>query len=192
MKIRMGFVSNSSSSSFALVGIRTKIKDINKKDLKPGKYVAILNDIEWGEGCPTCDIDTPEMLDFLIKHSSIKECFEVFAQTSDGETVIKNTDFPKNKKLVLYADTISMGGITDVSELYEAYGVDDESGPKDDVRLECTDGSSNKFYEMHDNEDGTFTATYGPIGGRSTSTDYDIEEWDKKFNEKINKGYYEV
>ncbi|WP_299456848.1 hypothetical protein [uncultured Microscilla sp.] len=51
----------------------------------------------------------------------------------------------------------------------------------------------NKFYYMTDNEDGTFTAEYGRIGEPGTNTyTYPIEEWTRKYKEKLRKGYKDV
>lgn len=51
----------------------------------------------------------------------------------------------------------------------------------------------NKFYTMTDNEDGTFTAEYGRIGEDYSDTySYPIEDWAKKYKEKLRKGYKDV
>ncbi|MDD3263409.1 MAG: WGR domain-containing protein [Candidatus Nanoarchaeia archaeon] len=55
-----------------------------------------------------------------------------------------------------------------------------------------TNNNNNKFYEMQDNGDGTFIATWGRIGAKSDNTRYPIRQWDKKYNEKVNKGYEDV
>lgn len=52
-----------------------------------------------------------------------------------------------------------------------------------------SDCNSNKYYNMTDNGDGTFTAEYGRVGKTSQKHVYPIKEWDKKYREKINKGY---
>lgn len=55
-----------------------------------------------------------------------------------------------------------------------------------------TEANNNKFYEMKDNEDGTFTAIWGRVGGGSESKIYNYREWDKKYKEKIRKGYEDI
>lgn len=51
----------------------------------------------------------------------------------------------------------------------------------------------NKFYHMTDNDDGTFTVEYGRIGEPDKHTYvYPIEEWAKKYKEKLRKGYKDV
>lgn len=52
-----------------------------------------------------------------------------------------------------------------------------------------TASNNNKFYEMCENEDDTFTVTYGRVGSRGTTASYPIRLWDSKFREKIRKGY---
>ena len=50
--------------------------------------------------------------------------------------------------------------------------------------------NNNKFYRMIDNGSGTFTVEYGRIGNDNFATfDYSMSEWDKKYNEKLRKGY---
>ena len=58
------------------------------------------------------------------------------------------------------------------------------------VYLENTTNHHDKFYSMVENNDGaSFTATWGKIGGEGRTQVYGMNEWDKKYNEKINKGY---
>lgn len=55
-----------------------------------------------------------------------------------------------------------------------------------------SDVNHNKFYEMKDNEDGTFTATWGRVGATGQTAQYSMNQWDKKFKEKTKKGYKDV
>lgn len=52
--------------------------------------------------------------------------------------------------------------------------------------------NNNKFYEMQENADDTFTVVYGRIGVTGTSRTYPIQQWDKKYKEKIKKGYRDL
>jgi poly [ADP-ribose] polymerase len=52
-----------------------------------------------------------------------------------------------------------------------------------------TTDNNNKYYDMHDNDDGTFTATWGRIGVTTSNQTYPIKQWNSKFNEKVKKGY---
>ncbi len=52
-----------------------------------------------------------------------------------------------------------------------------------------TEGNNNKFYDMQENSDGSFTVMYGRVGATATKQSYPIREWDKKYREKTNKGY---
>ena len=64
---------------------------------------------------------------------------------------------------------------------------------KPDVKLiMVTEANNNKFYNMHDNNDGTFTVIYGRVGTDGSQITYSISEWDKKLNEKLKKGYKDV
>ena len=58
------------------------------------------------------------------------------------------------------------------------------------VYLENTNNHHNKFYSMVENNDGaSFTATWGRIGMNGLTQIYSMNEWDKIYNSKINKGY---
>jgi poly [ADP-ribose] polymerase 2/3/4 len=53
-----------------------------------------------------------------------------------------------------------------------------------------TENNNNKYYEMQESADGqTFTVTYGRVGATAATQTYPIREWDKKYREKVNKGY---
>jgi len=52
-----------------------------------------------------------------------------------------------------------------------------------------TSANNNKFYDMRENTDGTFTATYGRVGSAGAQAIYNIGQWNSKYNEKIRKGY---
>lgn len=63
----------------------------------------------------------------------------------------------------------------------------------DDVKLICvTADNHNKFYEMHDNGNGTWTASYGRVGKAPQTKVYSMYEWEKKYYEKLHKGYQDV
>ena len=65
---------------------------------------------------------------------------------------------------------------------------------RDDVKLLFVDSdvNHNKFYNMHDNGNGTFTAQWGRVGSEGQSRVYSSWEWDKKYEEKLRKGYDDV
>jgi predicted DNA-binding WGR domain protein len=58
------------------------------------------------------------------------------------------------------------------------------------VYLENTNNHHDKFYHMIENKDDvSFTASWGRTGSNGRTQIYDMNEWDKKYREKINKGY---
>lgn len=52
-----------------------------------------------------------------------------------------------------------------------------------------TANNNNKFYEMREQDNGTFTVVYGRVGTSGASTSYPMRLWDRKKREKIRKGY---
>lgn len=63
----------------------------------------------------------------------------------------------------------------------------------DDVKLiMVTENNNNKFYNMHDNGNGTFTVTYGRVGTSGSQTTYAISQWQSKYNSKVKKGYQDI
>ena len=51
-----------------------------------------------------------------------------------------------------------------------------------------TEQNNNKFYKMTPHGDH-FDVEYGRVGGGSQSASYSISQWNKKYNEKVAKGY---
>ena len=52
------------------------------------------------------------------------------------------------------------------------------------------DSNHNKYYKMIPNADGaSFTAEYGRVGSTCQTRSYPMYQWNKKYNEKIRKGY---
>jgi poly [ADP-ribose] polymerase len=54
------------------------------------------------------------------------------------------------------------------------------------------DVNSNKWYDMKDNEDGSFTASWGRVGAAGSSKNYPIKEWDTIHRQKTSKGYEDI
>lgn len=52
-----------------------------------------------------------------------------------------------------------------------------------------TPDNNNKYYDMRDNGDGTFSVTYGRVGAKGSNATYNMREWDSKIREKVRKGY---
>lgn len=52
-----------------------------------------------------------------------------------------------------------------------------------------TTANNNKFYDQIPNGDGTWTAEYGRVGSGKQTRTYSMGQWDKKYREKIKKGY---
>lgn len=61
------------------------------------------------------------------------------------------------------------------------------------IKLICvTANNNNKYYYMENLNNGTFKVRYGRVGASETTLTYPISDWDKKYNEKIKKGYIDV
>lgn len=52
--------------------------------------------------------------------------------------------------------------------------------------------NNNKYYHMVQMNDGMFEVTYGRVGKAGQTREYPIWDWDKKYYEKIDKGYRDV
>jgi len=55
-----------------------------------------------------------------------------------------------------------------------------------------TESNNNKFYNMIENTDSTFTAKWGRVGATENTTVYPISKWESQYTSKIKKGYKDI
>lgn len=55
-----------------------------------------------------------------------------------------------------------------------------------------TTDNNNKFYNMSENADNTFTVNYGRVGAKSQTETYGMSKWNQIYSQKIKKGYVDV
>ncbi len=58
--------------------------------------------------------------------------------------------------------------------------------------VNVSEANNNKAYEMHEQADGTWIAKWGRVGYGMQEQVYQKSEWDKKYKEKIKKGYKDI
>lgn len=58
--------------------------------------------------------------------------------------------------------------------------------------LMISEENNNKYYNMIDNETGSFVVEYGRIEKTKITETYPMSMWDKKYREKLKKGYQDV
>lgn len=61
------------------------------------------------------------------------------------------------------------------------------------VKMICvTEQNNNKFYNLFEQGDGTFKVDYGRVDVTTQHATYPMSQWDKKYREKLNKGYKDI
>jgi poly [ADP-ribose] polymerase len=52
--------------------------------------------------------------------------------------------------------------------------------------------NNNKFYEQTEQPDGTFSVKFGRVDSSCQNTSYPMSNWEKKYREKLRKGYEDI
>jgi hypothetical protein len=128
MKIRNGFVSNSSSSSFVIIGDIIKLNDVDENDLKNKKYSYIAETGLYGESGPVfMDIESKKTLALLKKAENgefgslegrVKVYKAYFQSFGDGGK-LKTETLPK--ETTVYSGECDQWGPMDAKELEYSY-----------------------------------------------------------------------
>ena len=58
--------------------------------------------------------------------------------------------------------------------------------------LMITTANNNKFYDMSKINDSEWEARYGRVGASPQIRRYPLSQWNKKYNEKLAKGYKDM
>jgi hypothetical protein len=101
MKIRTGFVSNSSSSSFCLLGIEFPkgIGSVTKKDLTKFEEIAVFTNLDGNEGQIVLHISDEDFLKFVQSREQDLELGAVFGVVATS--AVNRKAIPRSGKLVL-------------------------------------------------------------------------------------------
>jgi hypothetical protein len=100
MKIRTGFLSNSSSSSFCLLGVnfgRKGISAVTKKDLKTFQEICVFTNLDGNEGQILLHISDEDFLEFVQLHEQDLELGVVYGVVTTTDVDPKSLTKIKGK-----------------------------------------------------------------------------------------------
>jgi hypothetical protein len=125
MKIRNGFVSNSSSSSFVALAVPININDITSEMIK--KCEVITFGAEISEGIDMIEINSEDMIKFFKLFprydndwSDGKFCFWKVIKSGDGGFTFNKSELP-DEHYEIVSETIDQHSSTDLNTLIERY-----------------------------------------------------------------------
>jgi hypothetical protein len=153
------------------------------------------------------DVDSLRLVNQYAEELGVKTVYKVIKEAGEeGLRLSEPLTLPSG--CVIVGDTIDQNSPHNYASLViflKQEGIMTEevaSTPKNGgrfIRLECTTGRSNKYYEMIvDNPlSSHFKTAHGAMyifGSEKTRTEstYPVSEWQKKYDEKIRKGYVVV
>ena len=119
MKIRNGFVSNSSSSSFVLLGKRINLNDA-EQHIKINQKVIFI--VEGWDNQIIIECDTLEMLSYVKAYDEIRDgIYYVYLayHFAFGEMEIDFAQLPRNGKASLIGDDCEQFSVHDVNDMKE-------------------------------------------------------------------------
>lgn len=130
MKLRGGFVSNSSSSSFCFLGKPIKASSVPDKDLKTRNFIGIGKGL--ADGTDIFNISSVDMLYFMKTVENLNlladdydefKLYEVFALNNEdsSELTVNTANLPKNTEVTFYAEDQDYHSSTSIADLYRNY-----------------------------------------------------------------------
>lgn len=128
MKVRTGFVSNSSSSSFCLLGVEFKkgIDSVTKKDLDKFEEICVFTNLDSDSGQILLHISDEDFLEFVQSRAQDLELGTVFGVIATSELNPKILKGIKGK-LVLESTIEEQGSPQSLADLKEYLGNNDKS-----------------------------------------------------------------